>query len=65
MEAPESGGMILQLEDGKQIVVISDRGQVRLSLWACKGSLGVELPPDVAQELGLMLFQSGRRAKRG
>jgi hypothetical protein len=65
MEAPESGGMILELEDGKQIVVISDRGQVRLSLWACKGNLGVELPPDVAQELGLMLFQSGRRAKRG
>jgi hypothetical protein len=56
--------MILELSDGKQIVVSSDLGQMRLSLWANRGCLGVELPHDVAEELGLSLYFMARKAKR-
>jgi hypothetical protein len=53
--------MTLDLPDGKQIVVNSDLGTIRLSLWAYRGSLGVSLTPDQAKELGLALWQIGRR----
>jgi hypothetical protein len=56
-------GMILDL-DGKQIVISSDLGKIRLSLWAYRGSMGIELTPDQAKELGLLLFRMGR-GKRG
>jgi hypothetical protein len=57
--------MILDL-DGKQVIVTRDSRSpdVWIQLCANKGSLGVSLTPEQAKELGLALFQMGRR-KRG
>jgi hypothetical protein len=56
--------VILDLPDGKQIIISSDLGKIHLSLWAYRGSMGIELTPDQAKELGLVLFRMGR-GKRG
>jgi hypothetical protein len=58
--------VILDLGPGKQVVVTSDprASDIWLQICANKGSLGVALPPEQAMEIGLALFQMGRRAKR-
>jgi hypothetical protein len=57
--------MILDLDSGKQIIVTRDprSPDVWLQLCANKGSLGVSLTQDQAKELGLVLFQMGRRKR--
>jgi hypothetical protein len=62
----EEDRVILDLGPGKQVVVTSDPrvSDIWLQICANKGSLGVALPPDEAMEIGLALFQMGRRAKR-
>jgi hypothetical protein len=54
---------IIQFEDGKQIVVGSDprSPQVRLSIWACGGSLGINLDPEQAIELSKALWRLARK----
>jgi hypothetical protein len=56
--------MTFDLGDGGQVVVSSDMGKIRLSLWACRGSLGKEMSPEQAEEIGLTLYCLGRKAKR-
>jgi hypothetical protein len=43
MEAPEGRGMTISLPDGKQVVVNSDMGSIRLQVCAYRGSLGIGL----------------------
>jgi hypothetical protein len=54
---------IIHLEDGKQITVGSDprSPQVRLSIWANRGSLGLEMSQDQAIELSLALWRLAKR----
>jgi hypothetical protein len=58
--------VILELSAGKQVIANNDprSPDTWLQLCANKGSLGVSLTPDQAMEIGLALFQMGRRAKR-
>jgi hypothetical protein len=58
--------VILELSPGKQVIVNNDPRSTDtwLQLCANKGSLGVSLTPEEAQELGWTLFRMGRRAKR-
>jgi hypothetical protein len=58
--------MILELPDGKQVVVTRDRRTPHTWLQICAygASLGIELTPAQAMEIGLALFQMGRRGKR-
>jgi hypothetical protein len=58
--------MIIEPGPGKQVVVTSDPriSDIWLQICANGGSLGVALPPEQAMEIGLALFQMGRRAKR-
>jgi hypothetical protein len=56
--------MTVDLDNGKQVVVNRDLGKLWLQLFSNRGSLGVELTPEQAEEIGLILWQMGRRAKR-
>jgi hypothetical protein len=56
--------MTVDLDNGKQAVVNRDLGKLWLQLFANRGSLGVELTPEQAEEIGLILWQMGRRARR-
>jgi hypothetical protein len=56
--------MILDL-DGKQVVVNSDLGKIRLQLWVNRGCSGIELDSASAKELGIYLFNMARRMERG
>jgi hypothetical protein len=58
--------MIVDLSAGKQVVVSRDprSPDTWLQLCANNGSLGVSLTPEQAMEIGLTLFQMGRRGKR-
>lgn len=58
--------VILDLGPGKQVVVTSDPrvSDIWLQICANGASKGVALPPEQAMEIGLALFQMGRRAKR-
>jgi hypothetical protein len=57
--------MILELAPCKQVVNKDPRSpDIWLQVYANGGSLGLSLTPDQAKELGLVLFQMGRR-KRG
>jgi hypothetical protein len=49
--------MIFDLGGGKQVVLRNGR----LQIWANRGSLGVELTPEQMREIGLAMFQLGRR----
>jgi hypothetical protein len=58
VEAPERSGVtVFDLGDGKQVVL----GHGRIQLWVNRGCLGVELTPDQEKEIGLAMWQSGRR----
>lgn len=48
------------LGDGKQFIV----GIGRAKIWAHGGGLGVDLTPEQQQEIGLTMWQLGRKAKR-
>jgi hypothetical protein len=58
--------MIVELAPGKQAIVSRDprSPDTWLQLLANNGSLGVSLTPEQAMEIGLALFQMGRRGKR-
>jgi hypothetical protein len=49
--------MIFDLGGGKQIVLRNGR----LQIWANRGALGVELTQQQMREIGLAMFQQGRR----
>ena len=55
---------IIQTSEGKQVVLSSDLGSIWLKLYADKGLKGIGLTPDQAEEIGLTLWQMGRKAKR-
>lgn len=55
---------MIDLPDGKQVVVRSDLGTIRLQLWANKGSLGVEIAPEQAMRLAGELIHAARRARQ-
>lgn len=48
--------MTVDLPDGKQVVVSSDRGAIRLQLWANRGSLGLELDRKAAIKIRTALL---------
>lgn len=52
--------IVFQLGDGKEFVV----GSCRVHTWAHGGGLGVDLTPAQQQEIGLTMYQLGRRAAR-
>jgi hypothetical protein len=47
--------------DGREIVVSSDRGKIRITLWANKGCLGTELPNEIAMETAAALIKAAKR----
>jgi hypothetical protein len=53
--------MTVELPDGKQIVVNSDLGQVRVSLWANRGCLGVTLTPEEAVQVSRALWYAAQK----
>jgi len=55
---------LIDLGDCKQIVVSADLGQLCLSLWANKGSIGVCLTDDQAFAVASALIAGVRRNKR-
>jgi hypothetical protein len=54
---------VISLGDGSEIVVSSDLGKIRLSLWANGGSLGKELDHAQAMETAGALIAAVRKAK--
>jgi hypothetical protein len=50
--------------DGREIVVSSDLGKIRITLWANKGCLGTELSPKVATDVAKALISAVMSAKR-
>lgn len=53
------------LGDSKSVIVKSGSGKVRLQLWACKGSLGVELDEEQAFSVASEIIAAVRRNRRG
>ena len=56
---------VIPLGDGSEIVVSSDLGRIRLSIWANGGSLGKELDPAHSMEVAGALIAAVRKVKRG
>jgi hypothetical protein len=56
---------IIPLADGSEIVVSSDLGKIRLSLWTNKTCLGRELDHAQAMETAGALIAAVRRVRRG
>lgn len=48
------------LGNGKQVIVANGR----LMLWANRGCLGVQMTPEQMQDVGLALWQIGRKMNR-
>jgi hypothetical protein len=55
---------VIQFDDGREIVVSSDLGKIRITIWANKGCLGTELPSEIAMEAAAALIKAVRKAKR-
>jgi hypothetical protein len=56
---------VIPLGDGSEIVVSSDLGTIRLSLWTNKTCLGRELDHAQAMETAGALIAAVRRVRRG
>lgn len=50
---------------GKQVVISSDLGTIRLSLWANKGSLGIQITPKEAIRIRAALLAAILDAEKG
>jgi hypothetical protein len=57
--------MTVDLPHGRQIVVSSDLGTIRMTLWANRGCLGCEVSPNDALEIAALLIVAARKAKKG
>jgi hypothetical protein len=52
------------LGNGRQVIVSSDLGKIRISLWANRGSLGTELTPEQAMQVAGDLIYAARKARK-
>jgi hypothetical protein len=57
--------VVIQLGDGSEIVVSSDLGTIRFTLWTNKTCLGRELDHAQAMETAGALIAAVRRVRRG
>jgi hypothetical protein len=55
--------MTVDLKNGRQVIVSADLGTIRMTLWANRGSLGLQLTPEEAFEVAAMLIGAARKAK--
>jgi hypothetical protein len=56
--------MTYTLPDGKCVNIRSYEGKLWLMIFANRGSLGVELTPELAKQIGCDLFNQGRRVEK-
>jgi hypothetical protein len=52
--------MIFHLGGGKEVVVSNER----LTVWANRGGVGVDLTPEQQEAIGLAMFRAGRKRRR-
>jgi hypothetical protein len=57
--------MTINIAGGKQVCVSSDLGKIRMSLWANRGSLGLELTKQEAIALRAALFRAILEIEQG